>query len=386
MKILTVIQCTADEVHSTDPNDYCITPLQNSKIFDAIVLAVPKIGNFSIFDKLAKKWKVDVYYGSKYNVAERVHNASKKYFPDIVVRVLLRRFYVDLNLIKVMINALDGYDYVNLDNNVNTEVAADVSTFGAIKKAVKLLKKLPNNYESNSFRFNPWRFMECNNAFKITTLTYKEKWSETQINRTRKKIQFLLNNEEDWAQPIDENSPVNRYKFISKFIEKNDVVLDIACGKGGGSVILSEVAKQVYGIDYNLNYISYAKSKFNKNNLEFIHETDEFLEKIQLKFDKVVSAHTLEHVEDDEIFLKRIRKSLKKDGKLILDVPRFFPYPLGIPLWPVHKREYTKESLENILNKTGFEIETAYGINRRNYVNVKNARDSFLYVCRLSKN
>ncbi|MGQ0376009.1 MAG: class I SAM-dependent methyltransferase, partial [Nitrososphaerota archaeon] len=219
-------------------------------------------------------------------------------------------------------------------------------------------------------------------AFKITTINYKEKWNKRQIDRIRKKIQFLLNNEEDWAQPIDENSPVNRYRFISKFIEKNDVVLDIACGKGGGSIILSEVAKQVYGIDYNLNYISYAKSKFKKNNLEFIHGTDEFLEKMQSKFDKVVSAHTMEHVDDDEIFLKRIKKSLKKDGKLILDVPRFFPYPLGIPLWPVHKREYSKESLENILNKTGFEVEASYGINRRNYVNVENARDSFLYVCK----
>ena len=65
-----------------------------------------------------------------------------------------------------------------------------------------------------------------------------------------------------------------------------------------------------------------------------------------------------------------------------MDVPRFFSYPLGIPLWPVHKREYTKESLENVLNKTGFKIETAFGINRRNYVSVENARDSFLYVCK----
>jgi len=38
------------------------------------------------------------------------------------------------------------------------------------------------------------------------------------------------------------------------------------------------------------------------------------------------------------------------------------------------------------LKKAGFEIEQAFGANRRNYVNVKNARDSFLYVCKISKN
>ena len=30
----------------------------------------------------------------------------------------------------------------------------------------------------------------------------------------------------------------------------------------------------------------------------------------------------------------------------------------------------------------GFEIETAFGGNRRDYVDVKDARDAFLYVCK----
>lgn len=234
MKILVVIQCIAEDVHSSNPDDYCISPLKKADFIDNIVLAVPKLGNFSIFNRLSKKWQVDVFYGSNYNVAERVYNASKKYSPDLVIRVLLRRFYIDLDLVKTMISKIkEGYDYVNLDNNVYNEVAADVSTFKALELVVKLLKKLPNNYLSNTFRFNPWRFMECNNKFKITTLEYKKKWNGTRINNVQQKIRKLLENEEDSTQPVDQNEPVNRYRFISKFIKKKDVVLDIACGRGG---------------------------------------------------------------------------------------------------------------------------------------------------------
>lgn len=156
--------------------------------------------------------------------------------------------------------------------------------------------------------------------------------------------------------------------------------------KGGGSEILSNFAKEVYGIDYNPNYIYYAKSKFHKPYLKFLHGTDELLEDFKSKFDKVISAHTMEHVDNDSLFLQRIKNCLKSNGKLILEVPRLIPYPLGKPLWPHHKREYTKKSLDHVLKKDGFKIEQAFGANRRTYVNVKNARDSFLYVCKLSKN
>ena len=386
MKILAVIQCIAEDVHSSNPDNYCISPLKKADFIDNIVLAVPKLGNFSIFDTLSKKWQVDVFYGSNYNVADRIYNASKKYSPDLVIRVLLRRFYIDLDLVKIMISKIkEGYDYVNLANNIYNEVAADVSTFKALKLAVKLLKKLPNNYQANTFRFNPWRFMECNNKFKTATLEYKKKWSNTRINKIQQKLIRLIENQEDSTQSVDQNEPVNRYRFISKFIKKNDVVLDIACGKGGGSKILSHVAKEVYGIDYNLKYISYAESKFNKPNLKFLHGTDKLLEDFKSKFDKVVSAHTMEHVNNDNLFLQRIRNCLKSNGKLILEVPCLTLYPLGKPLWPHHKREYTQKSLEHVLKKVGFDIEQAFGANRRNYVNVKNARDSFLYICKISK-
>ena len=382
MKILAVIQCTSEDVISTNPDDTCISILKKSELFDDIVLAVPKLGNYSIFERLSKKWNVNVFFGSNYNVAERIYNASKSFEPDIVVRVLLRRFYVDMDLTNSLILKLqEGYDYINLDNNVYSEVAADVCTFTALQRTVELVKELPNDYKSNLFRFNPWRFMEVYSNFKIFKFSYKKKWNDDKIKSIQKKIKNLMK-EEDEAQAVDSNEPINRYRFISQFIEKTDSVLDLACGKGSGTEIISDYAKEVCGIDYDKKYITSAKLKFSKSNLKFILGSDELLEEFEGQFDKVISTHTMEHVSDDQLFLKRIRNSLKSSGKLILEVPRLFPYPIGKPLWPHHKREYEKDSLEKLIQKVGFKIETKFGGNRRDYVDVKDARDAFLYVCK----
>jgi 2-polyprenyl-3-methyl-5-hydroxy-6-metoxy-1,4-benzoquinol methylase len=384
LKILAVVQCIDSDVFSTNPDDCCISPLKKSKVFDDIVLAVPKLGNYSIFEGLSKKWNVGVFFGSNYNVAERIYNATKNFEPDIVVRILLRRFYIDMDLINSLILKLqEGYDYINLDNNVYSDVSADVCTFSALKRAVELIKELPDDYKSNSFRFNPWRFMEVNSNFKIFTFSYKKKWNDEKIKFTREKIKNLMK-QEDEAQPVDSNEPINRYRFISQFIEKTDNVLDIACGEGSGTKITSDFAKEVYGIDYDKKYIADAKLKFSKPNLKFILGSDELLEGFGEQFDKVICTHTLEHVSDDKLFLRRIRNSLKPNGKLILEVPRLCPYPIGKPLWPDHKREYEKDSLEKLIQKVGFEIESAFGGNRRDYVNVSDARDAFLYVCKKS--
>ena len=382
MKILAVVQCTSEDVTSTNPEDTCISALKKSKLFDDIVLAIPKLGNYLIFEELSKKWNVSVFFGSNYNVAVRIYNASKNFEPDIVVRVLLRRFYIDMDLINSLILKLqEGYDYINLDNNIYPEVAADVCTFPALKRVVELIKELPDDYKSNSFRFNPWRFMEVNPSFKIFTFLYEKKWNDEKVKLIQEKIKNLMK-EEDEAQPVDSNEPINRYRFISQFIEKTDNILDIACGKGAGTRIISDFAKEVFGIDYDEKYINDAKSKFSKPNLKFILGSDELLEEFKEQFDKVICTHTMEHVSDDKLFLKRIKYSLKPNGKLILEVPRLCPYPLGKPLWPDHKREYEKDSLGKLIQKAGFEIETMFGGNRRDYVDVNDARDAFLYICK----
>ena len=388
MSTIAVIQCTNSDLYkSKNPDDYCISSLKKSGMFDTIILAIPKQEKSTVFDELSKIWGVEIFYGSDYNVAERLYDATKKFNPDVVVRVLLKRFYIDLELVHNMIEKIkEGFDYVSLDNNVNYEVAADVTSFNALQRTVNLLKELPNDHISNTYRFTPWNFIEHSEKFNVTIIDYKKSWNKDKIKQIKKKLFRLVESEENHSSKIEDNNPSSRYLFFIKFIGSNDVVMDIACGQVGGTTVLADYAKKVYGIDSNESYISKSKEKFNKKNIEYLHGTDKLLEKFPSAFDKVVSSHTLEHVDNDQLFLERIRDSLRDDGKLILEVPKLFLYPLGEPLYPVHVREYTIFNLEKLLHETGFEIIEKYGGNRNEYVNIKNARNVLLYICKKTLN
>ena len=381
MNVIAVIQCTPDDLfNSRDPDDYCVSSLKQSKLFSKIILAIPKLGNYQVFNKLAEEWNVDVYYGSNYNVAERLYNATKYHSPDIVVRVLLKAFFIDIELVKKMINHLqDGFDYVNCDKDYNYALAADVISFSALGKVVDKLRLLPNDLQSNIFRFSPWPFIEELNDFKIYTIHSTLMWEHFRITKIKNKLQKLFNNQEN-QQAVTVDNPISRYRFVSQYIAKNDTVLDIACGQGGGTALLSEYCQFIYGVDYNENYIANAINTFNKNNLVYLHGTEEIIKNLDVEFDKIVSLHTLEHVKNDKDFLRILFLKLKPSGKLILEIPRLIKYPLGEPLYPFHVKEYDRKELELIFEEIGFKINISYGGNRNHYVDIENAREVLFYV------
>lgn len=382
--IVGVVQCTpSDLFKSEDPTDYCIAKVKNSQLFDDVVLAVPKIGNYKIFKKICKRWGVDVYFGSPFNVAERIYYATKIYQPEIVVRLLLKRFYLDLDLLRMMIKILRrGYDYVDLDKDVNYEVTGDVMSFKALEKAVRLIEKLPDDYSSHKFRFSPWSFIIYSpDKFKVATMPYKKSWDKNKVKNIKNKLKSLLADEES-KSPLEIDNPANRYRYILPFISATDSVLDIACGQGEGAFILSKKAKIVHAYDRNKVYIKKAKVIFQKKNLGFINGTDKTLLKSTFVYDKIVSLHTLEHVRSDILFLKRLKERLKYDGKLIVEVPRLMKYPVQEPLNPFHIREYSHQQMVSLLTKTGFEIEIAEGKDRGRVVVPQQAREVLFYVCR----
>ena len=86
MSTVAVIQCTNSDLYkSKNPDDYCISSLKKSGMFDTIILAIPKQEKSTVFDELSKTWGVEIFYGSNYNVAERLYDAAKKFNPNVVV-------------------------------------------------------------------------------------------------------------------------------------------------------------------------------------------------------------------------------------------------------------------------------------------------------------
>lgn len=115
----------------------------------------------------------------------------------------------------------------------------------------------------------------------------------------------------------------HRYLYASYFV-KDKVVLDIACGEGYGSDFLSNYAKKVIGVDIDENSINHAKSKYKKENLEFITGS---VSNIPIKgnkiFDVIVSFETIEHVDEEtqNMFIQEVKRLLKEDGIFIVSTP-----------------------------------------------------------------
>lgn len=139
-------------------------------------------------------------------------------------------------------------------------------------------------------------------------------------------------------------------KVIAKYF-KGGKIVDIGCGTGKNVESFSKFG-EVWGIDNSEEALKFCK----KRGLEHVSKGD--AEKSNLPsnaFSLVTLLDVLEHTDDTKT-LKEIRRILKKDGLLLITVPA---YQWMWSQWDVelhHKRRYTKEGLEKLLSKSGYEI------------------------------
>jgi SAM-dependent methyltransferase len=143
---------------------------------------------------------------------------------------------------------------------------------------------------------------------------------------------------------------VARYEF-ARALAINKRVLDVACGNGYGSVILSEVADNVVSVDPK-SEISYAVPHFIRSYAEDLTFTKEF--------DLVVSFETLEHAVSPELFLYKIWVSLKDRGTLLLS----FPNNWGETRYHLHNTSWSTIELV----RRYFHVESIYGQNRVSHI------------------
>jgi ubiquinone/menaquinone biosynthesis C-methylase UbiE len=136
-------------------------------------------------------------------------------------------------------------------------------------------------------------------------------------------------------------------------------VLDNACGSGYGSDYLSNFAKTVTGIDISEITINKCKTKYRRNNLNFRIMDGTKLAFQDNSFDAVISQDTIEHVQNDQLFLSEIGRVLKPGGKLVI----FTPFSLSDnknPKNKYHIREYSKAAFNDLLSRN-LKVINMYG-------------------------
>lgn len=144
---------------------------------------------------------------------------------------------------------------------------------------------------------------------------------------------------------------MHRY-LIATQIVKDKVILDIACGEGYGSFLLSSYAKDVVGVDISLDTVVHASNKYRAKNLKFIQGSCDSIPLGDHSIDIIVSFETIEHHDKHQEMMAEIKRVLKPDGILLISSPDKQNYSIRRNYQnPFHVLELTEFDFKNLVGR-----------------------------------
>ncbi len=143
---------------------------------------------------------------------------------------------------------------------------------------------------------------------------------------------------------------LHRYAIALNLVT-NKKVIDIASGEGYGANLLSNIARQVIGVDISSEAIDHANKKYKKSNLSFIQGAATQIPVEDNSLDVVISFETIEHHSEHDKMLQEIKRVLKIDGILIISSPDKRNYS-DIPKYknPFHIKELYDYEFYGLIN------------------------------------
>jgi 2-polyprenyl-3-methyl-5-hydroxy-6-metoxy-1,4-benzoquinol methylase len=146
-------------------------------------------------------------------------------------------------------------------------------------------------------------------------------------------------------------------------------LLDVGCGSGTLMGILKHRGFRVLGVDFSREAASVAEIENGVQVLVGPLEQASFKE---TTFDVVTLFHVMEHVANPRDLLSEIRRILKPDGCLILQVPNIDSWQSKVfgAQWygldiPRHLIDYSKAAMLRLLSDSGFSVRRIRHFNLR---------------------
>jgi SAM-dependent methyltransferase len=136
-------------------------------------------------------------------------------------------------------------------------------------------------------------------------------------------------------------------------------VIDMACGEGYGSEVLSRSAASVVGVDGNPEAHDHARLRYQRQNLSFARGMVENFGEPRA-YDAVIFLQTIEHVGEPAAVLEHFRRILAPGGVAYVSTPNVLTLaPPGRSRSdnPWHVREYRCAEFEALCRQVFAEVE-----------------------------
>ena len=164
------------------------------------------------------------------------------------------------------------------------------------------------------------------------------------------------------AERVSQRDTSDNYVFqrsILAYVEAAKIVsgkvLEIGTGSGYGIEVIASNTDKFVTIDKFESDVASNKELLGDNDVEFMQMNVPPLKGIEdNSFDYVITFQVIEHIKDDNEFVKEVYRVLKPGGKLIVSTPNI---KMSITRNPWHIREYTVPEFTALLGKQFPKVE-----------------------------
>lgn len=176
-------------------------------------------------------------------------------------------------------------------------------------------------------------------------------------------------------------SLIHRFPYEQLKTEASgQVVLELGCNKGFGTVIYADQAATIKAVDTSAPAIDKARESNARDNVEYICLDSWTLPFDDDSFDITVLFQVIEHIALDklDIFLREIKRVTRAQGQVIFTTPnrhiRLLPFQQ--PWNEFHTREYSASDLAGLLNPyfPELRVEGLFGVEALNEIERKRVR------------
>ncbi|MGX6513182.1 class I SAM-dependent methyltransferase [Rhodococcus sp. SJ-2] len=139
-------------------------------------------------------------------------------------------------------------------------------------------------------------------------------------------------------------------------------VLEAGAGEGYGADMIADVATHVIGLDYDESAVAHIRARYPRVDIRQGNLAELPLDDASV--DTIVNFQVIEHLWDQDQFLRECHRVLTPGGELLISTPNRITFSPGrdTPLNPFHTRELDATELTELLVDAGFRVELVTGV------------------------